>query len=348
MSVMKFTEAIQDAYAQTMRAHPEVFLVGVGLIDPKAVFGTLNGLYKEFGPERVVEGPLAEQMLTGFAFGAATLGLRPVLIHHRVDFLPLTWDQIGNHMAKWYYMFGGQQKVPCVIRGIVGRGWGNGPQHTQSLHGFAASTPGVKVVVPANAAEAKGLMVSAILDDEPVIYIDHRWLHSDTGEVPGGLYQIPIGKAHVMLEGKDATIIAIGPMVQEAMIAAEKLAALGKSVEVINLRTVRPIDFDTIMTSVEKTGHLLVADSDWPHFGVASAIISEVTQKIFKALKHAPSAITWPNHPVPASYALDVHYYPMAKDIVNAVTQMLSGESTLSHHISTTNKSHSGTLSGPF
>ncbi len=294
MPMMKFYEAIQDAYLETMRAYPEVYLVGVGLIDPKAVFGTVKGLLEEFGPDRVVEGPLAEQMLTGFAFASATLGMRPVLIHHRVDFLPLTMDQIVNHCAKWHYMFGGQQKVPLVIRGIVGRGWGNGPQHTQSLHGLMANVPGLKVVVPSNAADAKGLMISAILEDEPVIYIDHRWLHNDSAEVPGGLYQVPIGKANVVREGKDLTLVAVGPMVQEALIAAKKIAETdGYSIEVIDMRTIRPLDFATIITSVEKTGHLVVADSDWPHFGVVSAIISYVTQHAFAALKTAPASITW-------------------------------------------------------
>jgi pyruvate/2-oxoglutarate/acetoin dehydrogenase E1 component len=348
MPIMKFTEAIQDAYAQTMRKYPEVFLIGVGIIDPKAAFGTLAGLYKEFGDARVVEGPLAEQMLTGVTFSAATLGLRPVLIHHRVDFLPLTFDQIANHMAKWSYMFGAQQKVSCVVRGIVGRGWGNGPQHTQSMQGFAASIPGVKVVVPANAADAKGLMISAILDDEPVIYIDHRWLHSDSGEVPEGLFQIPIGKAHVAKEGTDLTIVAIGPMVQEALKAAEKMKESGHSIEVLNLRTIRPFDIEGILKSVEKTGRLVIADSDWPHFGVASAIISEVCQKAFLSLKGAPAAVTWPNHPVPASYAIDTQYYPMAKEIIATASKVLS----LSHfgevEMDATTKYHSGTHSGPF
>ena len=296
----------------------------------------------------MVEGPLAEQMLTGFTFAAATLGLRPVLIHHRVDFLPLTFDQIANHMAKWTYMFNNQQKVSCVVRGIVGRGWGNGPQHTQSMHGFAASIPGVKVVVPANAADAKGLMVSAIMDDEPVIYIDHRWLHSDTGEVPAGLYKIPIGKAQVMREGTDLTIVAVGPMVQESMIAAEKLAAAGHSVEVINLRTVRPIDFDTIISSVEKTGHLLVADSDWPYFGASATIISYVTQHAFGALKHAPLALTWPNHPAPASYGIEPNYYPTAKDVVAKATRVLSGQAMDVGQLGHVHKNHVGTHTGPF
>ena len=348
MSVMKFTDAIRDAYVQTMRAHPEVFLVGVGLIDPKAVFGTLDGILKEFGPQRVVEGPLAEQMLTGFTFGAATLGLRPVLIHHRVDFLPLTFDQIANHIAKWNYMFGAQQKVPCVIRGIVGKGWGNGPQHTQSMHGFAASVPGLKVVVPANASDAKGLMISAMLDDDPVIFIDHRCLHGESGEVPEGLFQVPIGKCQVMREGKDITVVAVGPMVNESLRAAERLESSGISVEVINLRTIRPIDFETILESLKKTGHLLVADSDWPHFGAASAIISEISQKAFGLLKKAPLALTWPNHPVPASYNIDHTYYPMVKDVVTAISKVLLSDVSAQHLAPHFTKPHSGTTTGPF
>lgn len=348
MSVMKFTDAVRDAYVQTMRAHSDVILVGVGLIDPKAVFGTLNGVLKEFGPDRVVEGPLAEQMLTGFTFGAATSGLRPVLIHHRVDFLPLTFDQIGNHIAKWNFMFGGKQKVPCVIRGIVGRGWGNGPQHTQSLHGFSASIPGVKVVVPANARDAKGLMTAAMLDEEPVIFIDHRWLHSDQCEVPDGMFSVPIGKAKIERAGEDITIVAVGPMVQEALKAAETLAAEGISAEVINLRTVRPIDFETIFASLEKTNHLLVADSDWPMFGVAATIISEVSQRKFDLLKKAPQAVTWPNMPVPATYALESLYYPTAKNILSSVAQILKGELNGYDHVKHVAKQHVGVTTGPF
>ena len=347
MPVMKFSEAIRDAYLQTMRANSEVYLIGVGIIDPKAVFGSVEGLLKEFGEDRVVEGPLAEQMLTGFAFASATLGMRPVLIHHRVDFLPLTMDQIVNHCAKWSYMFGGQQTVPMVIRGIVGRGWGNGPQHTQSLHGLMANIPGLKVVVPSNAADAKGLMIAAILDNDPVIYIDHRWLHGDSCEVPEGLYQIQLGKANILREGVDLTLVAIGPMVQEALIAAKQAAESGCSIEVIDLRTIRPLDFETIIASVKKTGHLIIADSDWPHFGVASALISQISQKAFGALKKAPISITWPDHPVPASYALDAKYYPMAKQITEAISKLLSN--ILYENISEqTSKSHAGVHAGPF
>ena len=347
MPTMKFYEAIQDAYLQTMRNDPEVYIIGVGVIDPKAVFGSVTGLLEEFGEDRVVEGPLAEQMLTGFAFASATLGMKPVLIHHRVDFLPLTMDQIVNHCAKWSYMFGGQQKVPMVIRGIVGRGWGNGPQHTQSLHSLMANVPGLKVVVPSNPADAKGLMISAIMDNEPVIYIDPRSLHNDSDEVPEGIYQVPIGKAKILRGGNDLTLVAIGPMVKEALIASQEFCERGYSIEVIDLHTIRPLDYTTVIKSVKKTGNLIIADADWPYFGVSAALISQISQHAFGALKRAPKVISWPDHPVPASYMLDKDYYPTAAKIVNAISEFLSKKMTIKME-KRNQETHSGVVHGPF
>lgn len=327
MPVMKFIDAIRDSYVETMRAHPEVFLMGVGIIDPKAVFGSVKGIREEFGEDRFVEGPLAEQMLTGMAFGASLMGLRPVLIHHRVDFLPLTADQIVSHFAKWKFMFGGQQKVPTVIRGIVGRGWGNGPQHTQSLIGLFAGVPGLKIAVPSNPADAKGLMTSAILDDEPVIFIDFRWLHNEEAEVPSGLYKVPLGKANILTSGKDCTVVALGPMVEEALKVARLFAKSGIHLEVIDLRTARPIDFPTVAESVRKTGRLVIADPDWPHAGVSATLISQISQTCFESLKTAPVSINWPNHPVPASYGIEPTYYPSANEIAQGVARALNERS---------------------
>jgi acetoin:2,6-dichlorophenolindophenol oxidoreductase subunit beta len=326
MPKMKFGEAIRDATFELMRSNPDVFLVGVGLVDPKAVFATIAGALDEFGHDRVIEGPLAEQMLTGMAFSAATLGLRPILIHHRMDFTLLTMDQIVNHLAKWKYMFPQTYKVPIVIRGIVGRGWGNGPQHTQSLHGLFAGVPGLKVVVPSCASDAKGLLISSVLGEDPVIFIEHRWLHADAEEVPSGLYEVPIGKAKIVKEGTDLTLVAVGPMVQEAMIAQKALQAAGKSIEVIDLRTIRPIDFETILKSVQKTGHLVVTDSDWPHAGVAASVVSEMVQKAFHHLKAPPATVTWPDHPVPSSYGIDPLYYPMAKELIQTINNVFGQE----------------------
>jgi pyruvate dehydrogenase E1 component beta subunit len=262
-------------------------------------------------------------MLTGAALGASLMGLRPVLIHRRVDWLPLTMDQIVSAWAKWNFMFGDQQRVGCVARGIVGRGWGNGPQHSQSLHGFCASVPGLQVVVPATPADAKGLTLSTIFSDTPSIFIDHRSLHGIVDDVPEGDYRIPIGTAAVERAGADVSVIAAGPMVQEALKAAAELAPLGVAVEVINLRSIRPLDFDTVETSVRKTGRLIAADADWPHYGVAATIVAEMARRVFGALKHAPETVTWPDHPVPASHGVEPRYYPGAPQIRAAVARQL-------------------------
>ena len=286
-------------------------------------------------------------MLTGVAFASATLGMRPVLIHHRVDFLPLTMDQIVNHCAKWSYMFGRQQNVPMVIRGIVGRGWGNGPQHTQSLHSLMANIPGLKVVVPSNPADAKGLMISAILDNDPVIYIDHRSSHNDSGEVPSGIYQVPIGKAKIIREGKDLTLVSIGPMVKEALIAAQIYSESGYSIEVIDLHTIRPLDYTTVIKSIQKTRHLVIADADWPYFGVSAALLSQISQNAFGVLRKAPKVISWPDHPVPASYMLDSYYYPTATQIIDVISEFFNNGLKININ-KQAQETHSGVRVGPF
>jgi pyruvate dehydrogenase E1 component beta subunit len=342
--VIKFREAIREAHRQTMHHDDSVYLLGVGITDPKAVWQTVEGLYDEFGPDRFVEGPLAEQMLTGVAFSSALLGLRPVLIHHRIDFLPLTMDQIVNHCAKWRYMFGNQQSVPLVIRAVVGRGWGNGPQHTQSLHGTFAHIPGIKVVVPSNAADAKGLLVSATFDDDPVIFIEHRWMHEDEGEVAEEMYRTPLGKAKVVREGDDVTLVTSGPLVQEAHKAAKTMATEGVSVEVIDLRTIRPLDYETILNSLQKTGRLVVADPDWGQGGVASAIVEHIACNALELLHAAPRTVHWPNHPVPASYGIEPMYYPMAQAIAQSISGLVEAPSTVGAPIRDTAKA----LAGPF
>jgi len=312
---MKFREAVRDATIQAMETDPTVFLIGVGIIDPRAVWGTLSGALEKFGPDRVVEGPLSENALTGICVGAATLGMRPLLIHHRIDFVLLTMDQLVNHAAKWRPMFGQQQTVPMVVRAVVGRGWGNGPQHTQSHHALFAHVPGLKTVVPSNPRDAKGLLLAAIADDDPVIYIEHRWLHEDEGEVPTEYFQTPIGKAAVVRSGADVTIVAVGPMVSEALKAAQALEHVGLSAEVIDVRTLRPLDAETILHSVAKTGRLVVADSDWGPCGVAGEIIARVSEEAFDALKARPRRVAWPDSAVPSSQAIEAQFYPGAKEI---------------------------------
>ncbi len=312
---MKFREAIRDALMVAMERDPNVFLIGVGIVDPRAVWGTLTGMLERFGPNRVVEGPLAENALTGMCVGAATLGMRPVMIHHRIDFTLLTMDQIINHAAKWAPMFGRQQTVPMVVRAVVGRGWGNGPQHTQSHHALFSHVPGIKCVVPSSPADAKGLLAAAIEDDDPVIFIEHRWMHEDDAPVPEGHYVVPLGKAAVLRAGTDVSLVAVGPMVAESTKAAAALAGAGVSAEVIDLRTIRPLDMEAVLRSVAKTGRLVVADSDWGPCGVAGEVLASVTERAFDSLRAAPRRVVWPDSAVPSSQAIEPTFYPGAKEI---------------------------------
>ncbi len=322
---MKFREAVRDATIQAMETDPRVFLIGVGIIDPRAVWGTLAGALEKFGPDRVVEGPLAENALTGICIGAATLGMRPVLVHHRIDFVMLTMDQLVNHAAKWRAMFGCQQRVPMVVRAVVGRGWGNGPQHTQSHHAVFGHVPGLKAVVPANPRDAKGLLIAAVEDDEPVIYIEHRWLHEDEAEVPAEYFSTPIGRAAVVRPGSDLTIVAVGPMVPEALKAAHALEQSGLAAEIIDVRTLRPLDTATILESVARTGRLVVADADWAPCGVAGEIVARVAEDVLDALKARPVRVTWPDSSVPSSQAIEAQFYPGATDIQAAALSVIEG-----------------------
>ncbi|MBI4356166.1 MAG: alpha-ketoacid dehydrogenase subunit beta [Candidatus Omnitrophica bacterium] len=321
---MKFREAIRAATLQAMELDPAVFLIGVGITDPRAVWGTLSGALQQFGPGRVIEGPLAEEALTGICVGAATMGLRPLLIHHRVDFVMLSMNQLVNHAAKWRQMFGMQQTVPMVVRAVVGRGWGNGPQHTQSHHALFAHIPGLKVLVPANPYDAKGLLLAALRDEDPVIYIEHRWLHEDDAPVPEAYYLTPIGKAAVVRPGTDVTIVAVGPMVPESLKAAAALEPTGLSAEVIDVRTLRPLDLEAVLQSVTKTGRLVVADSDWGPCGIAGEIIARVAEAAHDALKARPVRITWPDSAVPSSQAIEARFYPGAAEIQAAILQTVA------------------------
>ena len=325
---MKFREAIHDATMIALERDPSVFLIGVGIIDPRAVWGTLTGALKKFGTDRVVEGPLSEDALTGMSIGAATMGLKPILIHHRMDFVLLTINQLFNHAAKWPAMFGHQQSVPMVVRAPIGRGWGNGPQHTQSMHALFSHVPGIKAVVPSNPKDAKGLLLAALEDNGPVIYIEHRWLYEDESPVPAGYYTTPIGKAEVVRQGTDVTIAAVGPMVGESLKAASVLEKTGLSAEVIDVRTLRPLDSESIIRSVVKTGRLVVADSDWRSCGIAGEIIACVTEEAFQDLKEAPVRIVWPETCVPSSQAIEAQFYPGAKEIQEAAVNVCNH----SHH----------------
>lgn len=320
---INFAQAILEATELCMESDASVYIMGLGVTDPKGIFGTTLGLEKRFGSKRVLDMPVAENGMTGIAIGSALVGMRPILTHQRVDFMLLSLDQVINNAAKWHYMFGGKMKVPLVIRLLVGRGWGQGPQHSQSLQSLFAHIPGLKVVMPATAYDAKGLLISAIEDNNPVIFIEHRWLHNVLGDVPKEKYSIPLGKAKVVKEGEDLTIISSSYMTLEAIRAAEALKKDGINAEVLDLRTIKPLDQDMIMESVRKTGRLIAVDGGWESFGVSAEILALVASNLFDSLKCVPQRIAFPDVPTPTGWSLANHYYPWVKDILNTARKML-------------------------
>jgi pyruvate dehydrogenase E1 component beta subunit len=317
-----YANAILEATAQCMAEDSSVYIMGLGVPDPKGIFGTTLGLRDKFGDNRVMDMPVSENGMTGVAIGSAIVGMRPIMTHQRIDFMLLALDQIINNAAKWHYMFGGKMKVPLAIRLLIGRGWGQGPQHSQSLQSIFTHIPGLKVVMPFTPYDAKGLLVSAIRDNNPVIFIEHRWLHNVTGIVPEEIYSVPLGKARILKEGKDITIVSSSHMVLESLKAADYLERDGIAAEVIDIRTLKPLDRQSIVNSVEKTGRLLAVDGACHTAGFAAEIIASVTEKTFGYLKSSPQRITFPDLPTPTSPALANIYYPRTINIINAARLM--------------------------
>jgi pyruvate/2-oxoglutarate/acetoin dehydrogenase E1 component len=324
--ILTFNKAINEALFQAMETDPNVICYGLGVPDPKGVFGTTLGLQEKFGPNRVFDMPTAENAMTGVAIGAALNGIRPVMVHQRLDFFLLAIDQLVNNAAKWHYMFGGQSSVPLTIRLILGRGWGQGPTHSQNLQAWFAHIPGLKVVMPSTAADAKGLLISSIFDDNPVIFLEHRWLHNLEGDVPEGDFRIPIGKAQKLKSGMDITIVSLSYMTIEALHAIEFLEKEGISCDLIDLRSVKPLDWEMVYTSVRKTGRLLVLDTGTSFGSIASEIISNVSMNCFSDLKQSAVRIALPDFPTPTSPALTKFFYKRAEEIILEVGKMFEIE----------------------
>ncbi len=320
---MKFGDAIKDGMKQAMRMDSKVLCYGLGVPDPKKIFGTTEGLQEEFGPNRVFDMPISENGMTGVGIGAALGGYKPVFVHQRLDFYLLAMDQLVNGAAKWHMMFGGQKSVPMTIRLIVGRGWGQGPTHCQSLHAWFSHIPGLKVVMPSTPSDAKGLLISSILDPNPVVFIEHRWLHAMDGDVPEGDYRVPLGKAHLMREGKDVTVVASSIMVPEAIHALDFLQDKNIHADLLDLRTVRPIDWDAIYKSVEKTGRLIVLDMGTETGSIAGEIMARVATKFGGRLKAPVERIAMPDYAVPTSFELTKNVYPDSFDIAVKIMAML-------------------------
>jgi acetoin:2,6-dichlorophenolindophenol oxidoreductase subunit beta len=323
MKEMTFVEAVQDALSIALELDPAVICYGLGVDDPKGIFGTTLGLQDRFGEQRVFDMPTSENAMTGIAIGAALNGIRPVMTHQRLDFFLLAMDQLVNNAAKWHYMFGGQASVPITIRLILGRGWGQGPTHAQNLQAWFAHVPGLKVVMPTMPEDAKGLLLSAIFDPNPVLFLEHRWLHNLSGLVPDGDYRVELGKARVVAQGNDVTIVASSYMTIEALRAIEYLKDEEIYCDLIDLRSIRPIDWESIFSSVRKTGRLLVLDTANPTCSVASEIIARASMECFDVLKIAPDRIALPDVPSPTSQALTKAYYPNSTTIVERVGGLL-------------------------
>ena len=276
--LLKFGAAINEALAQEMERDPSVFVFGLDVDDHKGIQGSTLGLVERFGPDRVFGTPLSEDAMTGVAIGAAMAGMRPVHVHIRMDFVMLCMNQLVNMAAKAHYMWGGQVQVPMVVRGIIGKSWGQGPQHSQSLYSMFMHVPGLKVAVPSNAHDAKGCMIAAIRDNNPVIFVEHRMLYFTEAYVPEQSFEVPCGKARIVETGKDITVVGISHMVHDCLRARELLADVGIDAEVIDPIWLKPLDVDTIRESVKRTGRLLVVDNDWTMCGASAEILAAVAE----------------------------------------------------------------------
>ncbi len=324
---LSYAEAIFEATDQMMVADPDVVVMGLGVTDPKGVLGTTKGLREKFGDQRVFDTPLSEEAMTGAAIGMGMAGLRPIHVHIRVDFLMLAMNQIVNMAAKLHYMHGGQKYAPMVIRAIIGKSWGQGAQHSQALHAFFMHVPGLKLAMPATPHDAKGCLIHAVKDNNPVLFIEHRMLYYQKGAVREEIYEVPPGKARVVKTGSDITIVGISFMQVECFRAAGYLAENGIEAEIIDPIWLSPLDMDTILVSVKKTGRLLVVDNAWLTSGASAEILAQVAETYetqpFPCMKRMGFApVTCPTTP-----SLEDHFYPNARTIAVTANEMVRGKS---------------------
>ncbi len=324
MRKLTYAMALSEGLCQSMERDPSIFVTGIAVDYPSGIFGSTTEAAKRFGPERVFESPAMENALTGIAVGAAAMGKRPVVVHPRNDFMFLAFDNLINLAAKWRYMFDGKAgNAPIVVRAVIGKGWGQGATHSQSLQAPLAHFPGLTVVMPAFPQDAKGLTIAALQHNGPVVILEHRSLYAMDGPVAETFDATPLGKANVIRAGSDITIVGTSFMACQALDAAAELARHGVEAEVIDLRSIRPLDEETILKSVEKTGRLLVADTSWELCGVASEIAALAAEKAFTSLKAPVRRISLANCPAPVSAKLEDAFYPKTSTIARAALATL-------------------------
>ena len=308
-----------------MARDPSVIVLGMGVDDPAGIYGTTRGLVKMFGGDRVFDTPLSEDAMTGMAIGAAMGGLRPIQVHIRMDFVLLAMNQLVNMAAKMRYMYGASVSVPIVVRVVIGRSWGQGPQHSQALHSLFMHIPGLKVVAPATPYDAKGCLMESIRDDNPVMFIEHRLVHGLRSEVPEGPYTVPFGKARVLEEGDDLTVVGISHMVVECLRARAYLQEVGVSAEVIDPVSLSPLDADTIVESASKTGNLLVVDNAWLSCGASAEILTLVIERLQGQTPIRVQRMGFEPVPCPTTRNLEDLFYPDAKRIAATAHGMVRG-----------------------
>lgn len=323
---LRYVDALREAVAQEMQADPTVFVMGLDVDDHKGIQGSTMGLVDRFGPERVFTTPLSEDAMTGVAIGAAMAGMRPIHVHIRMDFLMLCMNQLVNMAAKAHYMYGGQVRVPMVVRSMIGKSWGQGAQHSQGLHSLFMHIPGLKVVAPSNAYDAKGCLIAAIRDDNPVIFMEHRLLYGLSAPVPEEPYALAFGKARRMLSGDDITVVGISNMAVECLRAAQLVGEQGISVDLLDPVSLVPLDLETILASVARTRRLLIVDNGWTCAGAGAEIAAAVAEALgptgaltIRRMGFAPTTC-------PTSPPLEAAFYPNPSTIAETIHAMVTGQ----------------------
>jgi pyruvate dehydrogenase E1 component beta subunit len=321
MRIIKYNEAINEALGQLLEKDKDVFVIGQGVKSVWYAGGTCTGLIKKFGEERVIDTPVSENGITGAAVGAAISGMRPIVMHPRMDFTLYAMDPIINEAANWSYMTGGKENCPVVFWLIINRGGEQAAQHSQALQAIFSHIPGLKVVAPSNPKDAKGLLISAVYDNNPVVLIDDRWLYNMEADVPEEFYKTEIGKAEIIKSGKDITIISYSYVLNKCLEAAEDLKKEGIDAEVIDLKTIKPLDKETVFESVKKTGKVLVVDASWKSFGVSAEISALISEQPIR-LKSPIKRLCLPDSPAPANSDLEKVYYISKEDIIKSIKEI--------------------------
>ena len=321
---LTMAEALNEALHGEMERDPGVFVVGEDIAQIGGLFQVTAGLLDKYGPQRVIDAPISEAGQVGAGVGAALVGCRPVVELQIADFVTLTMDQVVNHAAKWRYMSGGKVTVPFVLRGAVSSGIGMAGQHSQTLEAWFVHSPGLVVIMPSTPYDAKGLLTAAIRDDNPVVFLEKRLLYSRRGPVPEGDYTVPIGVADIKREGSDVTVACYSQGVHLALQAGRQLAEQGIELEVVDLRTLKPLDIETLGTSVRKTGRLVVVSEGARAGGVASEIVARIVDEAYDSLRAAPVRVTAKDTPIPYAAQLERAVMPQVDDVVAAVTGMLA------------------------